>query len=131
MCFQKKTLQILENAGALKRMPAAQREILKAQVKDAEESYKADKDFAMELQNVKREVSEIKNQMITKDDLQNFKNELVPEIRKAAQLDLVKKTFNYKSILIFLGVFFFLTILLSFGIRGLEIIAPVIEKTLG
>ena len=63
--------------------------------------------------------------MVKKDDLQTFKDEILPEIRKAAQFDLVKKGWNWKIIVGVVIVFLILVILFAFGIRGLEIIAPI------
>lgn len=115
MCKQDVALEMLKNN---KEIPNWAITLHSAQAKDY-------KEMQLRMSNLEKDVSEIKDNMVKKDDLQSFKDEILPEIRKAAQFDLVKKGWNWKTIVGVVIVFLILVILFAFGIRGLEIIAPI------
>ena len=139
MCELQKTLTALQRLGHLRgndaqvwiplfEAMAKDTEEIKAKYKQSIDEHKA---IGLRLENVEKDISEIRATMVRKEDLQQFKDELIPEIRKAAQFDLVKKQANWKTVVVFGVSFFVLVILFSFGIRGLEIIAPIGEKAVG
>lgn len=76
------------------------------------------------MSNVERDVKEIKETMVTKDDLTHLKEEIIPAIQGAAKYDLVKSTVNWKTVLLFIG----LIVVAAFGLRAVEFLSTVIEK---
>lgn len=76
------------------------------------------------MSNVERDVKEIKESMVTKDDLTQLKEEIIPAIQGAAKYDLVKSTINWKTVLLFIG----LIVVAAFGLRAVEFLSAVIDK---
>ena len=76
------------------------------------------------MSNVERDVKEIKESMVTKDDLTQLKEEIIPAIQGAAKYDLVKSTVNWKTVLLFIGVI----VVAAFGLRAVDFLSAVIEK---
>lgn len=76
------------------------------------------------MSNVERDVKEIKETMVTKDDLTRLKEEIIPAIQGAAKYDLVKSTINWKTVLLFIGVI----VVAAFGLRAVDFLSAVIEK---
>lgn len=129
-----RTMSELRRNGEIKKMDSSLVAALGAVARDIQTSHNNDKDMNERMTKLERTMDEIKQnmaskedleKMVSKDDLTQFKNELLPEIRKAAQFDLVQKSVNWKVILGVAIGFLILVVLFAFGIRGLEIIAPI------
>lgn len=129
-----RTMSELRRNGKIKKMDSSLVAALGAVARDIQKSHNNDKDMNERMIKLERTMDEIKQnmaskedleKMVSKDDLTQFKNELLPEIRKAAQFDLVQKSVNWKVILGVAIGFLILVVLFAFGIRGLEIIAPI------
>ena len=114
MCHQKTALEILKKN---KSVPSWAITLHSAQVKDALE-------MQARMNSLEADVKDIKENMVSKDDLKAFKNELLPEIRDAAQLDLIKQLVNWKTVFVFLGIM----LLFAFGVRGIDFLTTIIEK---
>lgn len=76
------------------------------------------------MSNVECDVKEIKETMVTKEDLVHFKEELIPAIQDAAKYDLVKSTINWKTVLLFIG----LIVVAAFGLRAVDFLRAIIDK---
>lgn len=76
------------------------------------------------MSNVECDVKAIKETMVTKEDLEHFKEELIPAIQDAAKYDLVKSTINWKTVLLFIG----LIVVAAFGLRAVEFLRAIIDK---
>lgn len=129
-----RTMSELRRNGEIKKMDSSLVAALGAVARDIQTSHNNDKDMNERMTKLERTMDEIKQnmaskedlaKMVSKDDLTQFKNELLPEIRKAAQFDLVQKSVNWKVIVGVAIGFLILVVLFAFGIRGLEIIAPI------
>lgn len=76
------------------------------------------------MSNVEADVKQIKETMLTKDDLIHFKEELIPAIQDSAKYSLVKNTFNWKTALVIIGII----VLAAFGLRSMDFLSMIIEK---
>lgn len=86
-------------------------------------------DNRVRLSKVEHELQQLREAVVRQEDLRAFKEELIPAIQKAAQFDLVKKGANWKVIGAFVIGFFVMLLLFSFGIRGLDTAASIVNNT--
>lgn len=138
MCQQKIAYETLEKSGSLKGTTKAEKTMMKAQIADVEmlssrqqEIKKETQMLGVRMENVEKDIAYLKQNMVSKQDLQNFEDKLLPAIERASKFDLVQKLFNWKVIVGILVVFLVGIIILGFGVRGLEIIAPIGNTAVG
>ena len=138
MCELVKTLAALKRLGAWKSGDQSVEALFEATGKDMQQiidtikvNEKDQADRTARLIRVEQDVKEIRDTMVSKEDLRAFKDELIPAIQKAAQFDLVKKGANWKVIGAFAIGFFVMLLLFSFGIRGLDTAASIVNNTVG
>ena len=136
MCELAKTLAALKRLGAWKQADQSVTALFEATGKDIQglidrtnEAIGEHKDTNMRLTTLEQDMKEIRETMVRKEDLRAFKDELIPAIQKAAQFDLVKKGANWKVVGGFVIGFFVMLLLFSFGIRGLDTAASIVNNT--
>lgn len=132
MCVQKTTYDALKKNGAFAKTPKAEVAMMEAQIADVERLSNGQGQIkeqtsvlAVRMENVEKDIAEIKKNMVSKNDLAEFKNELLPAIQQASKYELVQRAFNWKTILTAIIVIFVAVIIAGFGLRGLEILAPI------
>lgn len=135
MSYQKRAFETLSTSGGLKGMSAADKTMALAAIEDTEMLYEGQKEMKTRMDKIEKDVESIKHtvnhELVRKSDLTDFKDALIPAIQKAAQFDLVQKTANWKVVLAVIIVFFVAVIIAGFGLRGLEILAPIGERAVG
>lgn len=132
MCQQKTTYEALKRAGALKGQSKSETAMTEATIADTEMLYRGQTEIRDQqriiggrMEQVEKDISEIKKNMVTQKDLLDFKNDLIPAIQKASKFDLVERLFNWKAILVTLVLVLGAILIVGFGLRGLEILAPI------
>ena len=132
MCKQKTTYEALKKSGALKGQSKAETAMTEATIEDTEMLAKGQNEIretqrvmGARMEQVEKDIAEIKENMVTQKDLQEFKDALIPAIQKASKFDLVERLCNWKAILVTLVLILGAILIVGFGIRGLEILAPI------
>lgn len=111
MCDQEVTYNALLQSGAFKRLPKAYQAMFEAQCKDAKKSAGVQMELGQRMEKVENDIREIKQTMVTKDDLreqmQFLREGLVSDMKKSAKFDvmhdIVKSWKFWVLILIFIG----------------------------
>ena len=111
MCDQDVTYNALLQSGAFKRLPKAYQAMFEAQCKDAKKSAGVQMELGQRMEKVENDIREIKQTMVTKDDLreqmQFLREGLVSDMKKSAKFDvmhdIVKSWKFWVLILIFIG----------------------------
>ena len=112
MCEQEIAFNALLHSGVFKRLPKAYQTMFEAQCKDAKKSAGVQMELGKRMFKVENDIQEIKQTMVTKDDLreqmQALREGLASDMAKSAKFDfmqdIIKSWKFWALVLIFMGV---------------------------